>query len=312
MTGTTQTDALQQIAAAAQGRFVIPAEEVRQLQQAAGCSMDTLLLSILDEAAQEARPLISNYKVGAVGLGGSGAVYIGCNLEMPGNALNQSVHGEQFLLANLLLHQERVLQSLAISAAPCGHCRQFYSELACADRVRFVFGYRGHDEPEVFGLAQLLPARFGPLDLLEDPSAPLLLEQQQHSLAWTAAAQEVLQQRGNDQGFQRAAEAALQAARASYSPYTHCPSGVALVTSSGGVAAGGYIESAAHNPGLPPLQAAVVGGIVGGCLPSYDQILEVVLVEVQAAPVQHARITKAVAASFSEDVRVTVLHVTRQ
>lgn len=27
------------------------------------------------------------------------------------------------------------------------------------DRVRFVFGYRGHDEPEVFSLAQLLPAR---------------------------------------------------------------------------------------------------------------------------------------------------------
>jgi hypothetical protein len=58
----------------------------------------------------------------------------------------------------------------------------------------------------------------------------------------------------------------------SYSPYTHCPSGVALVTSSGQVAAGGYIESAAHNPGLPPLQTAVVGGIVGGCLPTYDQV----------------------------------------
>jgi hypothetical protein len=42
------------------------------------------------------------------------------------------VHGEQFLIANLLLHKERSLQSLAISAAPCGHCRQFYSELACA------------------------------------------------------------------------------------------------------------------------------------------------------------------------------------
>jgi cytidine deaminase len=42
------------------------------------------------------------------------------------------VHGEQFLMANLLLHKERSLHSLAISAAPCGHCRQFYSELACA------------------------------------------------------------------------------------------------------------------------------------------------------------------------------------
>jgi hypothetical protein len=41
-------------------------------------------------------------------------------------------------MANLLLHKERSLHSLAISAAPCGHCRQFYSELACA--VRSVGG----------------------------------------------------------------------------------------------------------------------------------------------------------------------------
>jgi len=47
----------------------------------------------------------------------------GCDLQ---------VHGEQFLMANLVLHQERSLDTLAITAAPCGHCRQFYSELACA------------------------------------------------------------------------------------------------------------------------------------------------------------------------------------
>jgi hypothetical protein len=64
MTGTTQTDVLQQVAAAARSRFMITADEVKQLQQAAGCSMDTLLLSILEEAAHEARPHISNYKVG--------------------------------------------------------------------------------------------------------------------------------------------------------------------------------------------------------------------------------------------------------
>lgn len=46
--------------------------------------------------------------------------------------MGMQVHGEQFLMANLVLHGERSLQALAISAAPCGHCRQFYSELACA------------------------------------------------------------------------------------------------------------------------------------------------------------------------------------
>jgi len=49
---------------AARKRFVIPAEEVQQLMKDAGCSMDTLLLSFLDEAAHDARPQISNYQVG--------------------------------------------------------------------------------------------------------------------------------------------------------------------------------------------------------------------------------------------------------
>lgn len=55
--------------------------------------------------------------------------------------------------------------------------------------------------------------RFGPLDLLEDLTAPLLLEQQQHNLAWTPAAQVLLQQREADAAFQQAAHAALSAAQ---------------------------------------------------------------------------------------------------
>ena len=47
---------------------------------------------------------------------------------------------EQFLLANAVHHGERGLRRLAVSAAPCGHCRQFYSELACAVRVASAQG----------------------------------------------------------------------------------------------------------------------------------------------------------------------------
>jgi hypothetical protein len=74
----------------------------------------------------------------------------------------------------------------------------------------------GHRQPHVQFSAPppTTPAcRFGPLDLLEDPSAPLLLEQQQHSLTWTSDAQAVLQQRTGDKAFAQAAEAALQAAQ---------------------------------------------------------------------------------------------------
>ncbi len=47
------------------------------------------------------------------------------------------------------------------------------------DAVRISFG----SPPTEYSLAQLLPARFGPADLLEDPSTPLLLEPQDNRVA---------------------------------------------------------------------------------------------------------------------------------
>ena len=71
-----------------------------------------------------------------MGLGTSGALYVGVNLEFARLPLYNSVHAEQFLLVNALHHGERAITRLAVSAAPCGHCRQFYSELACAVSAR--------------------------------------------------------------------------------------------------------------------------------------------------------------------------------
>ena len=69
-----------------------------------------------------------------VGLGASGRLYVGVNLEFPCLPLHNSVHAEQFLVVNAIQHGERELVKLAVSAAPCGHCRQFLSELCCAVR----------------------------------------------------------------------------------------------------------------------------------------------------------------------------------
>lgn len=68
----------------------------------------------------------------AVGLGASGRLYVGVNLEFAKLPINNSVHAEQFLVANALHHGEKAITKIAVSAAPCGHCRQFYSELCCA------------------------------------------------------------------------------------------------------------------------------------------------------------------------------------
>jgi hypothetical protein len=76
-----------------------------------------------------------------------------------------------------------------------------------------VFGHYEHHKPQEYSLQQLLPARFGPQDLLEDKAAPLLLQPQQHHIEWTAAAQQVLQQRQGEPGFVQAAEEAFAAAK---------------------------------------------------------------------------------------------------
>ncbi len=68
----------------------------------------------------------------AIGLGESGHLYIGVNLEFPGLPLQHSVHAEQFLIANAAWHGERGLRRIAVNAAPCGHCRQFIAELVTA------------------------------------------------------------------------------------------------------------------------------------------------------------------------------------
>ena len=68
------------------------------------------------------------------------------------------------------------------------------------------------------------------------------------------------------------AAAAISAARSAYSPYTRCPAGVAVVTGNGGIYAGFCMESAAHNPGMLPLQAALVAALVYGGLPDYEAV----------------------------------------
>jgi len=83
-------------------------------------------------------------------------------------------------------------------------------------------------------------------------------------LCWTTKAHDALVQ-------------ALNAANCSYCPYTHCPSGVALLAKDGAIYCGGCIESCAYNPSISPLQVAVIALIIKGG--DIDSITHAVLVE---------------------------------
>jgi len=200
------------------------------------------------------------------------------------------------------VHGERRIDLLAVSAAPCGHCRQFYAELEGAGDVGFLFG-GGADAPRFLG--ELLPERFGPHDL-EEEDFPLLLQPHNNLVRFSTPALRKIEQRSDDAALQAAASEALRTAVAAYSPYTHCPSGCAVITSAGRVYAGGSIESAAYNPSLSPFHTACIHGVTQG-LGSFDEIKEIVVAELQGARVRHAANVRLLQRSVAPKAKLTVL-----
>lgn len=293
-------------------RFHIPATEVQSILDDQQITRAQLLHCLVTPSSALARPPISNFHVGAVGITPAGDIYIGVNVEFPCAPLSNSIHAEQFLIANLRQHGEAALQMVAVNAAPCGHCRQFFSELACADTVKFLFpapaAHGSERHPKEHTLEELLPQRFRPEDLLGANPPPLLLRPQRARLAFTAAARSTLQRRATDAIFAAAAHTALDEACESYAPYSRCPAGIAVITDSGGVYSGAYLESAAFNPSLPALQVALVDAVIHH-IRDYTAVVEVVVAELPGRHVEHAPGARFLLSSIAPKAVVTELAV---
>jgi cytidine deaminase len=115
----------------------IPAALVARLA-AEGMPLEQLMLDLIPVAQTHAIPPISKLDVGAVSLGKSGALYFGANYEFPGGALGFTVHGEQAAVAEAISFGESGIEMLAVSAAPCGYCRQFLYELTTASTLQIL------------------------------------------------------------------------------------------------------------------------------------------------------------------------------
>ena len=244
--------------------------DVRARATERGLPLDELVLELLPWATAYARPPISNFRVGAIALGHSGALYAGANLEFPGESLSFSVHAEQAAVYNAWVHREAGVMLIASTAAPCGYCRQFLNELATASELRVLVPGR---PPAT--LAALLPEAFGPRDLgkgggLMQPSTRslTLADSPEHPVTTAAPA---------DDSADPVATAALAAASAAYAPYSGTYAGVGLRTADGAIYEGRYAENAAFNPSLSPLQGALIALTLAGG--SYAAIQDAVLVE---------------------------------
>ncbi|MQM19968.1 hypothetical protein Taro_052978 [Colocasia esculenta] len=288
--------------------FVIGAADAASMAKKAGLASPDLLPTLVPTAMALARPPISNFRVGAVGLGSSGRIYFGANLEFPGTPLNQSVHAEQFLLANAAAHGESRITHVAVSSLPCGHCRQFFQEVRGAPEIQILVTADGPGAA-FRPLGELLPHPFGPRDLLTE-DAPLLLERHDNHL--------VLEE-GEDGGGgggaacngagefeERLIAAALEGARRAHAPYSGCPSGFAVGDEDGNVYGGSYAESAAYNPSFAPMQAALASCVAAGG--SYGKIVAAALVEKGGAAVSHEGVARLLMAAVAPACRVSVHH----
>lgn len=247
--------------------FFIPSEKVSQIIEETQLDIDELLVRLIPIAQSYARPPISNYKVGAAAIGKSGNIYLGVNLEFIGLPLNFDVHAEQFLIANARYYGENGIVKIALSAPPCGHCRQFLNEIDTDHQLEILIPNHASETLSFF-----LPEAFGPQNLgikenpWEVPNTPI------HHTSPLAAR-------------------ALEAAMASYAPYSQSKSGVALETSDGNIYSGSYLENAAFNPSLSPLQMALVALLAD--LHDYKDIQQVYLVEESRAKISQEEATRA-------------------
>lgn len=256
----------------------VPAYVVAQMV-ADGTPIEQLMLGLIPTAQTYAIPGISKFFVGAVALGNSGALYFGANYEFPGQALSFTVHGEQAATAEALSFGETGIRMLAVSAAPCGYCRQFLYELTTATELQILL-----PNTPAATLTSLLPHAFGPADLGITAG---LMSPQDHQLALA------------DSGANDAlVDAALRAANQSYAPYSSSYSGVALQTKSGAIFTGSVSENAAFNPSMSPMESALVALVINGGM-TYDEIADAVLVEVESAVASQLNASRDVLSSIT-------------
>lgn len=222
---------------------VIQSRDVQQLTQTIDSSSEEIALLLLPMARLYATPPISDFHVGAVAIGASGALYFGANVEFGDHPLNSTVHAaEQAAVMNAWICGEQGLSAIAISGAPCGHCRQFMNELVGADRLKI---FRPNENPIL--LSTLLPQAFAPRNL---DNSDGFMESVDHQLRLKNSP-------STSPDHERLTLAALAMANRSYAPYSGNFAGVALLMRNGCIISAPYAENSAFNPSLSPLQSAL-------------------------------------------------------
>eukprot|EP00048_Salpingoeca_helianthica_P021520 m.12791 g.12791 ORF g.12791 m.12791 type:complete len:290 (+) comp6073_c0_seq1:88-957(+) len=274
-------------------RTVLEASEREALEAQLGLDTAGLLRHLLPTAQALSQPRVSDFRVGVAALGKSGRVYLGANLEFPGLPIASSVHAEQCMVSQAWAHGDSVVQ-LAVTAPPCGHCRQFLNEQAQGLAIRIMF--HEVDLP----LSGLLTHSFGPADLgVSETMGPDL----QHFSDQEKAAWEAEVSRAHPSLTPELIGAACSALARCYTPYSRSHSAVALDTTHG-IISGAYLECAAYNPSLPPIMTAVA--LLAARRGTPADIRSILVLEDQAAKFSHVALAESFAYTYAASAPLTV------
>jgi cytidine deaminase len=265
-----------------------------------GTSLEQLMLRLLPLAKLYGIVPISNFHVGSVAKGISEAgqndysLYMGSNIEFPGQALDQSIHAEQAVVINAWQKGSIEIQLIAVSASPCGHCRQFLKELDNSDSINIISSTDKNKGYETRHLTDLLPFGFGPRDL-KMLTGMMAKKTRRENFA--------LKQKNDDPLVTEA----LNAANLSYAPYTGNLAGCAIQDSEEKIYIGRYAESAAFNPSMSPLQSAICS-LNMEKIGNNPKVQRVVLVEKKTKGSQY-HTSKQLLTSFAPNVNLEYFEV---
>eukprot|EP00053_Salpingoeca_punica_P008890 m.79465 g.79465 ORF g.79465 m.79465 type:complete len:397 (-) comp14794_c1_seq3:56-1246(-) len=311
-------------------------DERERLEQHFGLATAPMMLALLPFIAARAHCNVSHFHVGVVVLGHSGRAYFGVNIEFRNVGINQAVHGEQCAISRAFSLGEDYLTDLFVNAAPCGHCRQFMAEMKGADELRIWFGGRQ------YALSDLLPSAFTPGDL--GCTHPLFDRSDKRKVRHNALIPSDIVLASVELGDTRTAElsalassslasaTALATATAaspsphalppdvaallltefsrSYSPHTHSDAAVVVAMKTGELFGGAYLENAAYNPSLGPLQMAICRLLCdhpGDLLDTFcKDVAAVYLLQRAQAPLSLVDATRSVLNSFTTAVPLTI------
>lgn len=230
---------------------MLSAEHCLAVVESLDISAEDLMLRLLPVATLYCATAISEFQVGAVAQARMSenahevALFLGANIEFPSQALTQTIHAEQSAVINAWLQGARRIHTIAVTAAPCGYCRQFLYELDGSQNLKVIINNQFGRKTTQHYLPDFLPEAFGPRELgqatglMASPAQPAGL---------------TLQPLSNDPFVQKALAAANQA----YAPYSRNHAGCAVQTDNGKEYTGRCVENAAFNPSLSPLHTAII------------------------------------------------------